>query len=108
MAGKQAGAYSRKVTASTTRTGGQIASGETEGAMFIIREYAACVLMALMLAALLLVAGGMGYLLKVAGIMFLRTLRTVPYRTATVKRLAMRFSGRRAICTGAEPSAIAD
>ena len=107
MSGKQDGAYSRKVTAFTSRAGGQIASGQTEVSVFIIREYAACALMALMLAALLLVACGMGYLLKVTGIMFLRTLQSVAHRKVSLKRVATRLSSRNVICAGAEPSVIA-
>ena len=76
--------------------------------MFMIREYAACVLMAIMLAALLLVAGGIGYLLKVTGIMFLRTLQAVPSHTVSLKRMATRFYSRKTNCTVPEPSAMAD
>jgi len=75
--------------------------------MFIIREYAACALLALMLVALLLVACGMGYLLKVTGIMFLRTLQSGAYRRVRLRRVATRLSSRNVICAGAEPSVIA-
>jgi len=75
--------------------------------MFIIREYAACALLALMLVALLLVACGMGYLLKVTGIMFLRTLQSGAYLRVSLRRVATRLSSGNVICAGAEPSVIA-
>jgi hypothetical protein len=76
--------------------------------MFISREYAACVLVVFILAALLLVARGIGGLLKATGIIFVWVLPAVAYRMPTLKRMAMRFSSRNVICTGAEPTMIAD
>ena len=76
--------------------------------MFLFREYAACVLMALILAGLLVAACAIGYLLKVTSISFLRTIQALPRQIATLKRAAMSYNGRKVICTGTEPSVMSD
>lgn len=62
--------------------------------MFLFREYAACVQMALMLAGLLAALCGIGYLLKVSSTMCLQMLQA--------------YNGTKVISTGTEPSAMTD
>jgi hypothetical protein len=76
--------------------------------MFILSEYAACVLVVFMLGTLLFAACGIGYLLKVAGKIFERALRRMAHGTPTLKRIAMRFNNRNVAYTVAESSVIAD
>ncbi len=76
--------------------------------MFIIRQYAACVLLVFMLAALLLAACGIGCLLPATGNMFARAFQAVACRTPTLQRGATRFSTRNVMAVAAEPRAIAD
>jgi hypothetical protein len=76
--------------------------------MFISREYAACVLMVFMLAALLLIAWGIGDLLKQPVSCSYGCSGQWQHRMPTLKRMAMRFRSRNVISTGAEPTVIAD
>lgn len=76
--------------------------------MFIIREYGACVLVVLLLAALVLVVCGIGYLLKVIGTILVRVLQAVARRPSMRKVVAMSFRRRSLIRIGTEPNVIED
>jgi len=76
--------------------------------MFLLSEYAACVLVVFMLAAVLLAACGIVYLLKATGSVLLRALRRMAYGTPALKRVAMRFNNSNVAYTVAEPGVIAD
>jgi len=87
--------------------------------MFIIREYAACVLVVSLLAIFILVAYGIGYLLKAIGTISVRAFRAVARRPIHAesngnelqsmwKRVGMSFRRGSLICTRTEPNVIAD
>ena len=76
--------------------------------MFMVRQYAACVLMVSALGALVLVAGGIGYLLKAAGMTIARTLQAGTSRVSCQRCVAMRFGSGSATCTVAEPTLVAE
>jgi hypothetical protein len=76
--------------------------------MFIIREYGACVIVVLLLAALVLVIYGIGYLLKVIGTVLVRVLQAVARRRSMRKLVAMSFRRRSLIRIGTEPNVIED
>ena len=76
--------------------------------MFIIREYGACVLVVLLLAVFVLVACGIGYLVKAIGTILVRALHAVARHPSMRPRVAISFRRRSLICTGTEPTIIAD
>ena len=75
--------------------------------MFIIREYGACVIVVLLLAALVLVIYGIGYLLKVIGTMLVRLLQAVARRPSMRKLVTIRFR-LRSLSIGTEANVIED
>lgn len=77
-------------------------------AMFWFREYAACALLALLVAGLFVAVCGIGYLLKVTGSVGWRAVKATQLRTAVLKRTAMEYSSNKLICPGTEPGAVAD
>jgi len=77
--------------------------------MFILGEYAACVLVVFMLALLLLAACGIGYVLKATGtVLFVRARRGIAYAMPALNRVAMRLNNRNVAYTAAESSVIAN
>jgi hypothetical protein len=72
--------------------------------MFMLRQYAACVLVVAALGALILVSCGIGYMLKTAGTMILRALLDLAFRRFGQDSEAM--SGRAAVRT--EPSLVTE
>ena len=72
--------------------------------MFLVRQYAAFVIVAFTLTALLVAACGLGYLLKAAGIMLAKSLPTSVYRARTPKRVGVSLNGRSA--TASEQSQV--
>jgi hypothetical protein len=76
--------------------------------MFILREFAACALLALLLTALLLVACGIGYLLRAMGIMLMRMFQEVAFRKAPQERVAIGFSAGAGSRIVPEPSVMSD
>ena len=76
--------------------------------MFIIREYGACVLVVLLLAALVLVIYGICYLLKVIGTVLVRILQPVARRRSMRKLVAMSLRRGSLIRMGTEPNVIED
>jgi len=65
--------------------------------MFLLREFAVCVLAALMITAVLVVVCGIGYLLKLTATMLLRTFHAARFRRSGLKTLVIRFSSLFAI-----------
>jgi hypothetical protein len=76
--------------------------------MFIIREYAVCVIIACLLAGLVLALWGVGYLLKAAGTRFARMLPGLANRMPALKLGAMKFTSKDVIDSGIESSVTAD
>jgi hypothetical protein len=76
--------------------------------MYIIREYAACALMALLVGAVVLVTCGIGYLLKITVVMVVRAIQEIAYRAPTLKQATIRLSNSNVICIGVEPIVVAD
>jgi len=76
--------------------------------MYIIRECAACVLVAVLMGIVVIVICGIGYLLKVTGAMVVRAIQAIAYRAPTLKRATMRLSNSSGICIGVEPIVVAD
>jgi hypothetical protein len=75
--------------------------------MFILSEYVLCVLVVLMLGVLLLVACGIGYILKATGIVLIRALRGLANSAPAQKRVVMGFNTNVAYAR-AEPPVIAE
>lgn len=75
--------------------------------MFMIRQYAACVLMVFTLGALVLAGCGIGYLLKAAGSLFMRALCAPTFRTAKPVAVGSRVGNANLIPGAVGPSAIA-
>jgi len=75
--------------------------------MFIIREYAVCVLVVCMLGMVLFALWGVGYLLKTTGARFRRLLQ-VAERRPGLKLGAMKFSSNDVMDSGTESSVVAD
>lgn len=73
-----------------------------------MREYAACVLMALIVGAMFLVVCGIGYLLKVTAGVVVRAIQGIAYRAPTLKRSTISLSKSSVICIGVEPIVVAD
>ena len=76
--------------------------------MFIIREYAVCVLVVCMLGMVLFALWGVGYLLKTTGAGFRRMLQAVAHRRPGLKLGAMKFSSNDVMDSGTESSVVAD
>lgn len=89
----------------TTALTEQIVQSQSEGGMFVIREYAAGVLMVLALVSAVLALGVIGYLLKAISVMLVRALRGMAPRTPSRQPVAIRPSR---INDNAEPGAMAD
>jgi uncharacterized membrane protein len=81
----------------------------SRGYMYIIREFAACVFVAMLVGVVVLVICGIGYLLKVGITMAVWMFRTmaIAYRTSISKPHAMRFSSN-AMNIATAPALIAD
>lgn len=69
--------------------------------MFMIRQYAACVLMVATLGGLVLAGSGIGYLLKTAGYLFVRALFALVFRAPTQDAVGA-MVGRADLTSGAD------
>jgi uncharacterized membrane protein len=78
--------------------------------MYIIREFAACLIVAMLVGVLVLVVCGIGYLLKVGITMAVWMFKkiAIAYRTSILKPQAMRFSSSSVVCIAATPAVVAD
>ena len=74
--------------------------------MFILGEYTVCALVVFMLGAMLLLACGIGYLLRAAGLMSARALQALAHQTRTLR--ANRLYRRDILCSEAERNGIAN
>jgi hypothetical protein len=75
--------------------------------MYIIRECAACVLVAVLVGILVIVICGIGYLLKLTVVMVVRAIQAIAYRAPTLIQSAPQL-GSKAIFIGVEPIVVAD
>jgi hypothetical protein len=78
--------------------------------MYIVREFAACLIVAMFVGVVVTVICGIGYLLKLAFTMILWMFRTmaIAYRESILKPQSIRFSSSSVISGAAAPAVVAD
>jgi hypothetical protein len=76
--------------------------------MYMIRECAACVLVAVLVGMVVIVICGIGYLLKLTVAMIVRAIQAIAYRAPTLKQATISLSNSNVICIGVEPIVVAD